>query len=324
MIYFIYTVPQPTQRETMLLNVLLFILSSVAAVIIGYYFAKLTNSEKVDTIAERSTEKMVHLSLQLHSLKEFLEDTEDIADEEQAINIYAGMNAYRHRTVAAAYVASSLASSNETFRGDWLGVVTATTKKRIEQRYDALRTFMQDYETIQKLQAQKSVGAFDDDEELVTARLKQAEQRMESIQQSLPIQPPVFRRQANPPAVEVSQTPTLAEVDHHKGTIMIKLLRPVFNATGSGKFSPPMSGTPYLQADLVTAPNELQRESFRFSPGTGTGFDFNIGLKSTAYGVHLPMGDYVFSYDAKFGGTAPQPNAPDATGPIDPPNPNAA
>jgi hypothetical protein len=70
MIYFIYKVPQPTQRETVLLNVLLFILSSVASVIVGYYFAKLTNSEKVDTIAERSTEKMVHLSLQLHSLKE--------------------------------------------------------------------------------------------------------------------------------------------------------------------------------------------------------------------------------------------------------------
>lgn len=245
--------------------------------------------------------KWVHLSLQLHSLKEFLEETEDIADDEQAINIYAGMNAYRHRTVAAAHLASSLASSNETFRGDWLGVVTASTKKRIEDRYDALRTFMQDYETIQKLHAQRSVGAFDDDEEHVTARLKEAEQRMEFIQQSLPVQPPILRRPVNPPAVEVTQTPNLAEVGHHKGRLVIKLLRPVFTATGSGKFVPAMPSVPTLHVDLVAAPNELQRDSFRFSPGTGTGFDFHIGLKSIAYGVHLPMGDYVFSYEAKVG-----------------------
>ncbi len=299
LVWFSNNHPTPTPTEQMLFNVLLFILSSVFAIITGYYFARITNSEKVDTIAERSTEKMVHLSLQLHHLKGFLEDTDEVAEEQQNTNLYAGLNAYHHRTVAAADMAGSLASSNEAFRSDWLGVVSDKTRKRIEEKYEALRKYMQDFETIQKLQLQTTTNVESDGEEQeVREKLEQAEKRIESIQQSLPIQAAFFRHSLRLPAVEVEQITSKADLENNSGTLRIKVVRPVFMATGSGKLIPPMKGVPELKVQLLHWPTALSFEDFKMVPGTGTNYDFNIALKSTAYGLHLPLGEYVFNYRA--------------------------
>lgn len=294
LIWFSYRRSEPTPTDTMLLNVLLLLLSSIATVLIGYCFAKMTTSEKVDTIAERSTEKMVHLSLQLHHLKEYLEETGEVAEEEQALGSAASSSAYRHRTIAAADIAASLAASNETFRSDWLGVVSNATKKRIEKRYDTLRMFMQDYETIQNLQRAAAITS----EGSVDEELKEAERRIESVQRSLPLQPSVIRHSVKPPAVQVSQISDIATSSQHTGKLIVNVIRPVFFATGSGKFTPSMPIVPQLHARLSKGPEELDTNNFRVSPGTGTGFDFNIGFRSTAYGVHLPLGEYIFEYEA--------------------------
>src|SRR5438093_7383501 len=84
LIRFIYGIPNPTSREVTTLNVLLFVLSAIFALISGYYFARLGAAEKVDTIARASTEKMVHLSLQLQHLSDLLREADELAQKDLA------------------------------------------------------------------------------------------------------------------------------------------------------------------------------------------------------------------------------------------------
>ena len=300
LIVFIYSTPQPTPKENMLMNVILLVLSTIFSSITGYYFAKLTSSEKVDTIAERSTEKMVHLTLQLHHLKNYLQETEDVAEEEQMTNVDAAMNAYRHRTFAAADMSASLAYSNETFRGDWLGVVSDATRKAIEKRHETLRQYFQDQETIQKLKTR-----FLQDDEAgsgnieVAQQIQKVQERIETIQRDLPVQSLAPRPTPTIPAVMVIQRPRQASAELQEGEIVVRLVRPVKNATGSGKFFPQMSNVPRLSASLIKAPPGVACESIRVMPGTGTTYDFNVSIRARDYNVVLPLGDYVFDYRAE-------------------------
>jgi len=293
-------IQQPTPRELMQKDVILFILSAAFSCILGYYFAKFSNSEKIDTIAERSTEKMVHLTLQLHHLKNYLRDTEDVADEEQVLNNYAALNAYRHRTLAAAEMAASLAYSNETFRSDWLGIVSDSTKKGIEKRYEAVRQFFQDHDTIEKLKLQQTQGeAVANGNTDATARIKELQKRLEDMQNTLPIQSLVPRPVVKQPAVVVNQRIKQTTAEFQEGDLIVEVLRPVFNATGSGKLNPPMSQVPRVSVSLIESPPGLDKENFKCSPGAGTNFDFNVSFKSTAFGIQLPVGKYIFQYHAE-------------------------
>ncbi|NOU35760.1 MAG: hypothetical protein HOO88_03170 [Kiritimatiellaceae bacterium] len=291
--------PAPSSMVTNLLNIILFGLSSISAVITGYFFARSSTSEKVDTIAEQSTEKMVHLSLQLQHLKSYLQETLDVADNESAIHLAAAINAYRHRVEAAADMTASLASSNEAFRNDWLGVVSLASRKTIEKKYDKLREYLQDNETYERLKAERSTGAVSEiDEPKVTEQLRVVEERIENAKKQLPIQQSFVRLAPPPPAVSVEQNIAGGTDSKQKGTLRVRLLRPVYRATGSGRLAPQMRSVPRISTKLVSHPPDLIAGDFRFAPGTGTNFDFHIGLKSMAFGVNLPVGDYVFEYEA--------------------------
>ncbi|MCX5796796.1 MAG: hypothetical protein NTY77_14975 [Elusimicrobia bacterium] len=307
LIVLVWMVPSQTPMVTNLLNILLFILSSLFAVIVGYYFARVSTSEKVDTIAEQSTEKMVHLSLQLQHLKSYLQETVEVAEEESHVNIMAEMNAYRHRVEAAAETAASLASSNETFRSDWLGIVSDSARGAIEKKYEKLREYLQDAETYERLKTERIAGGTTAAED---EKLRAVEARIEIARKQLPIQQLPFRPLVHQPAVSVEQVIKEASESHQTGTLKVKVIRPVFMATGSGKLTPPMRSVPWISHKLVSHPAELIVDNFRASPGTGTTYDFNICLKSMMFGVYLPLGEYVFEYDAGENGAG---RASDAT-----------
>ncbi len=300
LIVIVWNKPAPDPMVTNLLNILLFILSSLGAIIIGYYFTRIGSSEKVNTIAEQSTEKMVHLSLQLQHLKDYLSETVEVADDESSVHPAAGTHAYRHRVEAAADMAASLASSNEAFRSDWLGVVSAPARKTIEDKYAKLRGYLQDADTLERLRSQRDSGvASESGQTEVATALREVEKRIENARRELPIQPQP-RLLLRPPAVSVEQTiKTEASATSQKGILTINLLRPVFAATGSGRLTPQTNGPPRLSAKLLSSPHGLDTKNFRVSPGSGTNFDFHIGLKSTAYGVYLPVGVYEVEYEAE-------------------------
>jgi hypothetical protein len=301
-IWLIITVPSmsnPTPRETTCLNVILFVLSCVSAVIIGYYFSRFSTSEKIDTIATASTEKMVHLSLQLQHLSDYLSETEATAQDEMSLSIHAETGAYRHRIVAAADMAASLAASNETFRNDWLGVASDSTRQIIEAKYENLREYLQDAETYERLQVQRSSGDTSPEEErLYEKQIQEVQKRIEDARRHLPMQPVVARSITKSPAVEANQEIETSSESQQAGLLKVRILRPVFNATGSGRLTPYMSSVPHIEVKLIGHPQGLNTEGMKIAPGTGTVYDFNVSIRSTIYGAHLPVGEYIFEYTA--------------------------
>ncbi len=81
------------------------------------------------------------------------------------------------------------------------------------------------------------------------------------------------------------------------GTLYVELRRPVRNFTVSGHLLPKMAEVPQVSARLVSGPTTLPEYSLNV--GAGTVHDFNIHVISRQQGVRLPVGDYVFAYEAK-------------------------
>ncbi len=94
----------------------------------------------------------------------------------------------------------------------------------------------------------------------------------------------------------LSQDEDIGENDLQAGKIRINLTAPMYKFTCSGHLEPEMSNVPILNVELIESPIETPENSIHTA--TGTKFDFNVHIKSTEYGKHLPCGEYVFSYIA--------------------------
>jgi hypothetical protein len=102
------------------------------------------------------------------------------------------------------------------------------------------------------------------------------------------------------PAVSVEQdAESNVSQEYNRGIIRINVLRDTVIATGSGKLMPAMNGIPFVSAKLEKMPEGYSSEDVKYSAGTGTTFDFNVNIRSVRYNIPLPIGEYVFSYEAK-------------------------
>jgi hypothetical protein len=81
------------------------------------------------------------------------------------------------------------------------------------------------------------------------------------------------------------------------GTLTVEILRPTYKFTATGHFEPILSSSPALSIRLIESPEPMP--SYRMSAGSGTRHDFNVHIKSTDYGVYLPLGIYKFNYNAR-------------------------
>lgn len=97
--------------------------------------------------------------------------------------------------------------------------------------------------------------------------------------------------------VRMSQIPEIATAKVNNGTICVKLKRPVYNFTCSGKLSPELDEIPTIRAKLIRHPNDVP--SLKITSGTGTRFDFNIHVKTLLNGLQFPVGEYEFEYTAE-------------------------
>lgn len=80
------------------------------------------------------------------------------------------------------------------------------------------------------------------------------------------------------------------------GTLNVELTRPVRNFTVSGHLDPHMHNVPTLNVRLLGAPESTPQ--YKLGAGTGTTHDFNIHIVCEERGALLPIGAYVFEYDA--------------------------
>lgn len=80
------------------------------------------------------------------------------------------------------------------------------------------------------------------------------------------------------------------------GTLSVELRRPVRNFTVSGHLEPLMYSVPRLSVHLLRAPESLP--THRLNAGTGTTHDFNIHIICGEPDTRLPVGFYVFGYEA--------------------------
>ena len=303
LIWFSYTsaaVQNPvaiTAKEGFQKDVITFVLSFIGSILIGHWYANFATTEKVDNIAERSTEKMVMLSVQLEQTRDYLDDTVEVVQGEETM--LQRLDAYRHRTEAAALRVHSLASSNETFRGDWLGVVSDRKRIDIEQKYEKLRKFFDATQTLRERagsgQGQIRSNLVNDD---ARTEIAAAKHTIEEIRKDLPIPvyipPPVVRQRAVVANQQMTPVPTAILQEGH---LIIQVLRHVPVVTGSGKFNPPMSSRPWVAIERLSSPAGTDG-SVKSTVGVGENSTFHITLKSFESGKQLPLGEYVFKYSA--------------------------
>jgi hypothetical protein len=99
------------------------------------------------------------------------------------------------------------------------------------------------------------------------------------------------------PLVKVlTQNAHISDAEIAAGILKIELLEPAYSFTCSGHFVPELNMVPDLRVKLASFPVGIPNHVIR--SGTGTTFDFNIHLRSINYGAWLPVGVYVFEYEA--------------------------
>lgn len=80
------------------------------------------------------------------------------------------------------------------------------------------------------------------------------------------------------------------------GMLYVQLKRPLRSFTVSGHLNPNMINVPKLDARLLSAPERLPQHRIR--AGTGTTHDFNVHITCGEPNSSLPVGSYLFEYEA--------------------------
>lgn len=104
------------------------------------------------------------------------------------------------------------------------------------------------------------------------------------------------RATATPLVQVISQHEVTASQSKNEGALSVELRRPAYAFTCSGHLNPNMQCAPTMRVRLIEYPEGLPKHIVR--SGAGTTFDFNIHMKSVAFEEYLPVGDYIFEYEA--------------------------
>lgn len=275
---------------------ILFTCSTVVTWVVSSWFSRKESNEKIDTIAERSFEKMAMLTLQIERAKKFLVDTIKLSQSEaDKVDASAGLLAYKHRINGSIATLDQISTSNDTFRADWLGVVSPEMKQTLSAKVEALASLPAVVSELSRGQSDGSDsgndGTFEKKIETVEREVAGAGRLIDELKS---------RKRTKEPVAEILQAPDLDGTPFlQKGTLKISVQRLTFRATGTGSLKPHMHANPEVTVKLVSWPDSTSPEALRYPVGVGTNFNFNIGLMSGISGVSLPFGDYVFEYEAK-------------------------
>jgi hypothetical protein len=104
------------------------------------------------------------------------------------------------------------------------------------------------------------------------------------------------RQRGVPIARVIAQEEYMSSSEKASGLLKVRLLESVYKFNCTGHFDPELNFPPRLQVNLINHPGDIPIH--HIGAGTGTTFDFHIYIKSNAYGTPLPIGDYIFEYNA--------------------------
>jgi hypothetical protein len=264
-------------------DLLLFFISCFSSWMVSAWFATFTSTDKIDTVAEQSFDKMSKLTVQLEQAKVFLSESIHVGStESRGRDDTFARKALEHRISGAIKMLDLIATSNEALSSDWLGVVSSPTQRRLKD----------------KIQQLSKLSDYIDD-----AGDKIPNAGVEELSKEIPGANRLIRyvTSGNPnPAAVVNQVihPGATELEQ-AGSLTIEVIRDTWSATGSGKLAPAMAQIPTAEVHLVQHPQGAKADDISFPCGVGTVFDFNINLRSKIKNVFLPEGPYVFEYKMK-------------------------
>lgn len=300
-IFVIFRIPDETVKSHQFgiaRDFILFTCSTVITWVVSSWFSRKESNEKIDTIAERSFEKMAMLTLQIERAKKFLVDTIKLSQSEaDKIDAGAGLLAYKHRINGSIATLDQISTSNDTFRADWLGVVSPEMKQTLTDKVEALASLPAVVSELSRGQSDVSeagvIGEFEKKVENVERAVAGAGRLIDELKSRK-------NRKNKDPVAEIIQAPLLDGTPFlQRGTLKISVQRLTFRATGTGALNPHMHSSPQVIVKLTSWPDTASAETLRYPVGVGTNFNFNVGLRSGIAGVSLPLGDYVFEYEAK-------------------------
>lgn len=285
---------------------ILFSCSTAISWVISSWFAKKESNEKIDTIAERSFEKMAMLTLQIERAKKFLVDTIKLSQSDsEKLNANAGLLAYKHRINGTIATLDQISTSNDTFRADWLGVVSPEMKKALSAKVDALATLPSLVNELSR--SQGDINELTTPDSSFGKKIEEVERAVTGagrLLDELTIKPPKKEKEK---VAKITQnfSDNNSELIQ-SGTIIILVERLTFRATATAKLIPPMAELPEVSVKLTSFPEAAVSENLRYPVGVGVSSDFNIGLHSGVPGLALPFGAYVFEYSAKIASSGQQ------------------
>jgi hypothetical protein len=258
MVYAFYAFTK-TPVDSTSLNIILTICSAALSWVISDYFASEQNTIRIDGVGERSSEKILNQSKQLWEIERSL-----LRQADEVEDYYAS-----RELVAAQEKIQLIRSSNNTFIGDWEGLVSEPVQTKMAERNDALNKLFQ------------SAGSGE----------------------AMP-QPPTANLPSHlTPSPSASKLTTVIEQNCSensgsisKGQFRVKLNRETYKFNFTGKFDPHLDAIPQdLRARIVSRPSGAP-SNMGIHVNTGTNTDFHIHTKSNDYDVLLPTGEYVFDY----------------------------
>jgi hypothetical protein len=297
-IFVILKVPGTGQADTssqISRDFVLFICSTVVSWTISAWFAKKDSSEKIDAIAERSFEKMASLTLSIEKTKKYLVDTiklsQSDADQKDAT---VGLNTYKNRINGCIFTLDQMSSNNDTFRADWLGVVSIPMKIELSKKVDVLSNIPEIIAELNRAPEAGGVTATDFDQKVqeIEREVVGAGRFIAELRGS---------RHVKPQVADIKQQVSPGTAFSQSGTVSVNVNRQTYRATATGALQPPMNANPEVTIILVKKPESVDLKDIRYPVGVGTNFNFNIMLASSAPGISLALGEYVFEYSAVCG-----------------------
>lgn len=262
-------------------DLLLFFISSFSSWVVSAWFATFTSTDKIDTIAEQSFDKMINLTVQLDQAKLFLKNAIDAGEREYRGRgeIFA-RKALEHRIDGAMHMIDLIQTSNEALANDWLGVVSGAMARQLREKKKGLDKLTTAVQGVAIADAAQDVEA--------------------SVGESIPGARRLLRAANEPgPAAKVYQQDHGGDDGSQTGRLVIEVIRDTWTATGTGKLSPIMASVPDISVRLLSAPQACDRSTISHHSATGTNRDFNINLRSKVTNLVLVQGKYEFAYTAR-------------------------
>ena len=284
-------------RENALLNYLLCLFSVLASWLVSHYYAvysaHTSTAEKIDTIAQQSTEKIMNQSAQLWEVEQFLESSVEIAANQ--MNAAEANNTLRNRMQSSSQMIRLLRSSNSTFTSDWAGVASEGVRKTLESQVKKQQELLKIYEEVQAAEPEPEGEGADQRED---QRTSEPNRRLQEVVRNLPAAALPTAQPAKVRSVTTNQLPQIATNTLAQGRAILSVIRPVANVTGYLRFKPEVDLPANVTLVLGTLPEAIQAAELSAHAGAVTRSGCPIHLTKVG-GGKIAVGEYEIRYEAR-------------------------